>query len=63
VLGLALLIMGGLYSVWRMSVLSSFQAQAWAYMKERDERWEQHAREQAGLTREILRRLPVDRGP
>ena len=58
VVGIALVIMGGLYSLWRISILSSFQAQAWAYMRERDERWEKHARDQAELSREILRRLP-----
>jgi hypothetical protein len=58
VIGIALLIMGSLYSIWRMSLLSSFQAQAWEYMRERDQRWEQHARDQAELSREILRRLP-----
>jgi hypothetical protein len=58
VIGIALLIMGTLYSIWRMSLLSSFQAQAWEYMRERDQRWEQHARDQAELSREILRRLP-----
>jgi hypothetical protein len=58
VLGMALLIMGGLYSIWRMTVLSAFQARAWEYMKERDARWEKVASDQAELTREILRRLP-----
>jgi hypothetical protein len=59
VLGMALLIMGGLYSIWRMSVLSAFQARAWEYMKERDARWEKVASDQAELSREILRRLPA----
>ena len=59
VLGMALLIMGGLYSLWRMSVLSAFQAQAWEYMKERDARWQKHIDAQAELSREILRRLPA----
>jgi hypothetical protein len=59
VIGIALLIMGGLYSIWRMSVLSAFQSQAWEYMKERDARWEKHAADQTELSREILRRLPA----
>jgi hypothetical protein len=58
VLGTVVVVLGGLYALWRMSVLSSFQAQAWAYMRERDERWEKHARDQSELAREILRRLP-----
>jgi hypothetical protein len=59
IVGTVIVIMGGCYALWRMSVLSAFQAQAWEYMRERDERWEKHARDQVELTREILRRLPA----
>jgi hypothetical protein len=57
VVGISLVIISCLYSIWRMSVLGAFQAQAWEYMKERDARWEKVAADQSVLSHEILRRL------
>jgi hypothetical protein len=56
--GLFLMVLGGLYAIWRISLLTQFQADAWAYMKARDERWDKYMDVQTKNTREILRRLP-----
>ncbi len=53
----ALIIFGGVYALWRISLLSEYLAANRAYVLERDERWERHIQGQAEITREILRRL------
>jgi hypothetical protein len=58
VIGMALLVLGGVYAVWRIDLLSNYLAANRAYVLERDTRWERHIQGQAEVTREILRRLP-----
>ena len=58
VVGMGLLLMACLYAVWRINLLSDALAWNRAYVLERDERWEQHIRGQAEMTRTILERLP-----
>jgi len=58
VVAMALVLIGGLYALWRIDLLSSYLAANRAYVLERDARWEEHIKGQADVTREILRRLP-----
>ena len=58
VVGMALLVLGGVYALWRISLLSEYLAANRAYVLERNARWEKHIQGQAEVTREILRRLP-----
>jgi hypothetical protein len=55
------IVAGGVYSLWRIELLSSYLTANRAYVLERDERWERHIQGQAEITREILRRLPEAR--
>jgi hypothetical protein len=55
------IVTGGVYSLWRIELLSNYLAANRAYVLERDERWERHIQGQAEITREILRRLPETR--
>jgi hypothetical protein len=55
---MALVVIGGAYSLWRISMLSQFMADNRAYVLARDARWEKHIEGQAEISREILRRLP-----
>jgi hypothetical protein len=61
IVGMSLLIFGGIYALWRISLLSEYLSANRAYVLERDERWEKHIQGQAEVTREILRRLPERR--
>jgi hypothetical protein len=61
--GTGLLIGGGIYSLWRISLLSAYMADNRAYVLARDARWEQHIQGQAEAVREILRRLPEPKQP
>lgn len=58
VVGTALLLFGGIYSLWRVKLLSDYLAANRAYVQERDVRWDQYIDNQTKLTQEILRRLP-----
>jgi hypothetical protein len=55
---MTLVVLGGVYAVWRIELLSNYLAANRAYVLERDARWERYIQGQAEVTREILRRLP-----
>jgi len=55
---MALIVFGGVYALWRISLLSEYLAANRAYVLERDARWERHIQGQAEAVREILKRLP-----
>lgn len=60
IVGIVLLFLGGLYPLWRINILSQFLIDYRHYIMSRDLRWEEHIKNQAAMTKEILRRLPRD---
>lgn len=57
VLGTGLLVLGGVYAIWRIDLLKRYLADNRSYVLERDARWERHIKGQAAITRLILERL------
>jgi len=57
-IGTALLLMGGLYSLWRIKILNDFLEANRAYVLDRDAQWNRYIDDQTKRTQEILRRLP-----